>query len=379
MKPELLGGISPKKFLRDWWQKKPLLIRQALPGFTGFLNREQLIELACQDDAQSRLVMQAKGKWKVKNGPFRPRAFSRLSETQWTLLVQDVNHFIRPARDLLLRFDFIPYSRLDDLMVSYAPEGGGVGPHFDSYDVFLLQGMGRRQWQISAQQNRELVAKAPLKILKDFRPEQEWVLEPGDMLYLPPGYAHNGIAKDECMTYSIGFRAPSYQELATQFLVYLQDHCDVPGMYQDPDLKPRARPAKISSAMLRQAGEALDKIKWTSEDVERFMGVYLTEPKPHVFFKRPSQPVTEQEFALRAEQEGLELDLKSRMLWKGSNFFMNGEFCRVGSSARNDLKVLADHLEIQPAQPLHEQVLPILYQWYLQGFVNFVERVKKLQ
>ncbi|HET7060997.1 MAG TPA: cupin domain-containing protein, partial [Nitrosospira sp.] len=129
MKLELLGGISPKKFLREWWQKKPLLIRQAIPGFTGFLNREQLIELACQDDAHSRVITQAKGKWKVKNGPFRPRAFSRLPETQWTLLVQDVNHFIRPARDLLLRFDFIPYSRLDDLMVSYAPEGGGVGPH----------------------------------------------------------------------------------------------------------------------------------------------------------------------------------------------------------------------------------------------------------
>lgn len=379
MKLELLGEISPKKFLRDCWQKKPLLIRQALPGFTGLLSREQLVELACRDDAQSRLIVQTKGKWKVKHGPFQPRAFSRLPGTQWTLLVQEVNHFIRPARDLLLRFDFIPYSRLDDLMVSYAPEGGGVGPHFDSYDVFLLQGMGRRQWQISAQQDRELVANAPLKILRNFRPEQEWLLEPGDMLYLPPGYAHNGIAKGECMTYSIGFRAPSYQELATQFLVYLQDHCDVSGMYQDPDLKLRTHPAKISSAMLRRTGEALDKIKWTPADVERFMGIYLTEPKPHVFFKRPSQPVTEQEFARRAEQEGLELDLKSRMLWKGSNFFLNGEFCRAENAAGTVLKALADYLEIQPAEPLNEQVLTILYQWYLDGFVTFAERVKKLQ
>ncbi|HET7061042.1 MAG TPA: cupin domain-containing protein [Nitrosospira sp.] len=379
MKLELLGEISPKKFLRDCWQKKPLLIRQALPGFTGLLSREQLVELACRDDAQSRLIVQAKGKWKVKHGPFQQRALSRLPETHWTLLVQDVNHFFRSARDLLLRFNFIPYSRLDDLMVSYAPEGGGVGPHFDSYDVFLLQGMGRRQWQISAQQDSELVANAPLKILRNFKPEQEWLLEPGDMLYLPPGYAHNGIAKGECMTYSIGFRAPSYQELATQFLVYLQDHCNLPGMYQDPDLKPRSHPGKISSAMLRQAGAALDKIKWTSEDVERFMGIYLTEPKPHVFFKRPSQPVNEQEFTLRAEQEGLELDLKSRMLWKGSNFFLNGEFCRAGNAAGTVLKALADHLEIQPAEPLNEQVLPILYQWYLDGFVTFSERVKKLQ
>ena len=371
MKLELLGGISPKKFLKDWWQKKPLLIRQAVPGFEGLLNREQLIDLACRDAAQSRLITQAKGKWEVKQGPFPPRAFSRLPKTQWTLLVQDVNHFIPSARDLLLRFNFIPYSRLDDLMVSYAPAGGGVGPHFDSYDVFLLQGMGRRQWQISAQQDKELVADAPLKILQDFRSEREWLLEPGDMLYLPPGYAHNGIAKDACMTYSIGFRAPSHQELATQFLVYLQDHSSVNGMYQDPDLKLQTHPGQISQAMLRQAGAAIDKIRWGRVDVERFMGLYLTEPKPHVFFEPPSLPMGEQEFARRLERDKLELDLKSRMLWKAKTFFLNGERCSVGSPGRRLLETLADHHELRTAKPIDEEVLLLLYQWYLDGYVIF--------
>ncbi len=177
MKLVLLGGISPKKFLHHCWQKKPLLVRGAVPGFQGLLNRKELIDLACRDDAQSRLITNTNGKWKVRHGPFHPRAFSKLPETQWSLLVQDVNHFLPSARNLLLRFNFIPYSRLDDLMVSYAPDGGGVGPHFDSYDVFLLQGMGRRRWQISAQQDQELVADAPLKILRDFRPDQEWVFQ----------------------------------------------------------------------------------------------------------------------------------------------------------------------------------------------------------
>ena len=275
MKTTLLGGLSPKNFLRDYWQKKPLLVRGALSGFQGLLTRSDLVELACRDDVQSRLVMQQNAEWQVRHGPFVPANFSRLSKKTWTLLVQDVNHFLPAAHDLLLRFNFIPHARLDDLMVSYAPKGGGVGPHFDSYDVFLLQGMGRRLWQISAQQDNSLVADAPLKILRNFYPEQEWVLEPGDMLYLPPGYAHNGVAQDDCMTYSIGFRAPSYQELATQFLVYLQDHITIDGMYRDPDLALQPHPAHISSAMLRQASGALGKIRWNNADIERFIGTLI--------------------------------------------------------------------------------------------------------
>lgn len=370
MKTTLLGGLSPKNFLRDYWQKKPLLVRGALPGFQGLLTRDDLIELACRDDAQSRLVVQQNAEWQVRHGPFVPANFSRLSKKTWTLLVQDVNHFLPAARDLLLRFNFIPHARLDDLMVSYAPKGGGVGPHFDSYDVFLLQGMGRRLWQISAQQDNSLVVDAPLKILRNFYPEQEWVLEPGDMLYLPPGYAHNGVAQDDCMTYSIGFRAPSYQELATQFLVYLQDHIKIDGMYCDPDLALQPHPAHISSAMLRQAGGALGKIRWGTADIERFIGTYLTEPKSHVFFTQPSRPLTQKRFAQQVEKNGLWLDLKSRMLRRGATIFLNGDAYAAGAATCRSLAILADYLELPAGKNLNEKTITLLYQWYRYGYIE---------
>lgn len=370
MKNALLGGISARNFLRDYWQKKPLLVRKALPDFTGLLIPDELINLACLDDAQSRLIVQRNEKWEVRHGPFTPRVFSRLPKKHWTLLVQDVNHFLPAARALLLKFNFIPYSRLDDLMVSYAPEGGGVGPHFDSYDVFLLQGMGRRCWQISAQQDKRLVKDAQLKILSDFRPEHEWVLEPGDMLYLPPGYAHNGVAMDDCMTYSIGFRAPAYQELATQFLIYLQDNVVIDGMYHDADLRFQAHPGRISSAMRGQVSAALDKIKWDNADIECFIGMYLTEPKPHVFFIPPTHPLTEQEFALQIKRGKLHLDLKSRMLCSGKNIFLNGDAYKISTSARRLLETLADHFVLPSMDDLPDEALALLHQWYLYGFVK---------
>ena len=370
MRTELLGGLSPRTFLREYWQKKPLLVRGALPGFQGLLTRNNLVELACRDDAQSRLITQKNDKWKVRHGPFTLDFFSRLPKTRWTLLVQDVNHFLPAARDLLLEFNFIPHSRLDDLMVSYAPDEGGVGPHFDSYDVFLLQGMGRRYWQISAQQDKSLVADAPIKILHDFRPEQEWLLEPGDMLYLPPGYAHHGIAKDDCMTYSVGFRAPSYQELAHQFLIYLQDHAAIEGMYRDPDIGLQSHPGRISAAMVNQTRAALDKIKWGRTDIERFIGTYLTEPKPHVFFTPPPYPVTQKKFSYRVKKNGVRLDLKSHMLCKGKTVFLNGDAYTVDATTRRSLEELADRHALPAAKGLGSEALALLYQWYLYGHIE---------
>jgi len=370
MKTTLLGDHTPRNFLRDYWQKKPLLVRGALPGFQGLLARNDLIDLACRDDSQSRLVIQQKGEWQVEHGPFVTRDFSRLSKKAWTLLVQDVNHFLPAARDLLRRFNFIPYTRLDDLMVSYAPKGGGVGPHFDSYDVFLLQGMGRRLWQISSQHDCSLITDAPLKILRDFHPEQEWVLEPGDMLYLPPGYAHNGVAEEDCMTYSIGFRAPSYQELATQFLVYLQDHIEIDGIYRDPDIALQPHPAHISLAMLRQTGSALSKIKWNAADIERFIGIYLTEPKPHVFFTPPSPSLTQKKFAQQVKKNGLRLDLKSRMLYRGKSIFLNGDAYPVRVASCRSLKKLADQQELAAGEILDAEVMALLHQWYIYGHIE---------
>src|SRR5512133_3315017 len=206
----MLGGISANEFLRDYWQKKPLLIRKAFPSFNGLLDPQQLIELACEEDVQARIVTQSRGKFGLQHSPFEPDDFDGFGKRKWTVLVQGVNHFLPEASELLKHFSFVPHARLDDLMVSYAPKGGGVGPHFDSYDVFLLQGLGKRLWRVSEQTDLELIEGAPLRILKNFDTAQEWLLEAGDMLYLPPQLAHWGIAvsdgKVDCMTYSIGFR-----------------------------------------------------------------------------------------------------------------------------------------------------------------------------
>ena len=326
--------------------------------------------LACNEDAQSRLVIQRNGKWHLTHGPLSDHHLAKLPKKQWTLLMQDVNHFLASARDLLSKFRFIPHTRLDDLMVSYAPKGGGIGPHFDSYDVFLLQGMGSRRWQISAQLDDEFIADAPLRILRNFQPEQEWVLNPGDMLYLPPKYAHNGIAVDDCMTYSIGFRAPSQQELITQFLVHLQDTILTDGWYSDPNLQWQSHPSKISAAMQSQVNSILKKIHWGRDDIEDFLGIYLSEPKSHVFFAQPAKPSSLRVFLKRINENGVQLDLKSRMLSGRDKFFINGETVEVGANAYKILIELADNYELPPACEIDKETEEILYQWYVSGYIR---------
>ncbi|MDD4979206.1 MAG: cupin domain-containing protein [Gallionella sp.] len=368
--PTLLGGLSVAEFLRDYWQKKPLLIRKALPDFQGLLDERQLIDLACGDDVQARLVTQQRGKFDLQQGPFEPADFSSLSKKKWTVLVQGVNHHLASATTLLQHFDFIPHTRLDDLMVSYAPKGGGVGPHFDSYDVFLLQGKGTRRWQISTQADRTLIEGAPLRILSDFKIEQEWLLEAGDMLYLPPQCAHNGIAEDDCMTYSIGFRTPAYQELAEQFLVYLQDRICVDGMYADPDLQTQQHPSEISSAMVEQVTRAINQIRWDKEDIANFLGCYLSEPKSHIFFDAPQRPMNEDKFGLAIKKHGVVLDLKCQMLCHADTVFMNGEAQAFAPTLYKQLRELAD-LRTLPAISVNlTEICPILHQWYLDGFLT---------
>src|SRR5262249_2427165 len=286
----MLGGLAPRVFLSRHWQKQPLLIRSALPGFRGLLTLPQLIALACRSDARSRLVLHEGRQWRVHEGPFTRAFFRTLPARGWSLLVNDVNHFLPQARALLDRFDFIGRTRQDDLMVTYAPAGGGVGPHFDSYDVFLLQGPGRRRWQVSHQSDHRLVTDAPLKLLRRFRAEHEWVLDPGDMLYVPPGWAHHGVAVEPCMTYSIGFRAPAWHDLAIAFLRYLEDQITLDGMYEDRKLTPNWQPARIPLRMVREVSDQLARLEWRAADVTRFLGEHLTEPKTHVVFQRVPAP-----------------------------------------------------------------------------------------
>ncbi len=374
---KLPGGLTASAFLRDYWQKKPLLIRQAFPQFNGLLNPQQLLALACTEDAQARLVTQQRGQWQLQQGPFEPAAFKKLVKKQWTVLVQGVNHILPEAAALLQHFSFIPHARLDDLMVSYAPRGGGVGPHFDSYDVFLLQGLGHRRWQISAQQDRTLIEGAPLKILRHFEVEQEWVLAPGDMLYLPPHYAHNGIAEDDCMTYSIGFRAPAYQELAEQFLVYLQDRVCLDGMVADPNLKPQLHPSEIGVDMLRQVENIIQQVQWGKRDIADFLGCYLSEPKPHIFFVPPAKPLSRARFEQAVQTRGVVLDLKTQMLCHGSSVFINGTAHAVDKDAYRTLRTLADMRELDASSGLPQETLALLYQWYLVGYIGLVASKQK--
>jgi 50S ribosomal protein L16 3-hydroxylase len=388
----LLGGITPAQFLAEYWQKKPLLIKQAITNFAGLLSPEDLAGLACEDEVQSRIVQQKGEKWSLKNGPFDDADFSKLPKKDWTLLVQSVNHYVPEATDLLKQFDFIPHARLDDLMVSYAPDGGGVGPHFDSYDVFLLQGQGKRLWRISEQTDLTLVDGAPLRILKNFDTSQEWLLEAGDMLYLPPQIGHWGIAvstknaegdAEDCMTYSIGFRAPKNQELASEFLGFMQDklaqeELKLTGMYQDADLALQNHPAEISVSMIQQVSENLQKIKWSDSHVAQFLGTYLSEPKADVIFD-VNKKMTLRVFSEKVAKLGIALDLKSQMLFLNmpinssvaNHFFMNGEGVIFERAAAEILKELADTRVISANAIEDNQLLQQLYDWYIAGYLSF--------
>lgn len=366
----LLGGCTPQQFLRDYWHKKPLLIRQAIPGFKPILSRDALCQLAAQDDVESRLISNFDTGWQMQGGPFaRLPAFGKKG---WTLLVQGVNLHNDAADALMQQFRFIPDARLDDLMISYATDTGGVGPHFDSYDVFLLQAHGKRRWRISAQQDLTLIEGMSLKILKNFQTEQEFILEPGDMLYLPPHYAHDGTAIGECMTYSIGFRTPSFQELGEAFLQFMADSIDLPGRYADPDLTVTRHPAEISRAMLSQVGGELSKIRFTDDDIAIFLGEYLSEPKANVFFDPPARALTPARFFQAACKKGIALSRKTRILYRGKHIFINGESFAAGSADKAVLTQLADarKLDGSTVAGASIDVQEALHTWYQDGWLD---------
>jgi len=372
---KLLNNLTPSEFLAEYWQKKPLLIKAAIPNFSGLLTPNELAGLACEDEVQARLIVQKSKKWRIQQGPFEDDDFAKLPEKDWTLLVQSVNHHLPEAANLLSQFDFIPHARLDDLMVSYAPDGGGVGPHFDSYDVFLLQGSGKRLWRVSSQQDLSLVEGAPLRILQNFNTEQEWLLEAGDMLYLPPHIAHWGIATgDDCMTYSIGFRAPKHQELASEFLGFMQDKIQLDGIYTDVDLSLQNHPAEISTAMIAKVSAILQKINWNETDIAQFLGAYISEPKQEVVFEPPKK-INLTTFDRHIFEYGIALDLKSQMLFlqhaEQTQFFMNGEAVNFTKNNAELLKKLADKRAIAPQKIEDEALLKQLFDWYGLGYLTF--------
>ena len=372
MRESLLGARAARRFLNEFWQKKPLLARGALPELDAALDRARLIELACRDDVESRLVIGARTSWRVEHGPFRRRDFTGLPPRDWTLLVNGVENFVPAARELQQRFSFIPYARHDDVMVSYAVPGGGVGPHFDSYDVFLLQGAGTRRWQVSAQRDLGLLDAAPLKILRRFRAQRAWTVASGDLLYLPPRYAHHGVAISDCVTWSIGMRAPGRQEMAARFLDHLHDHLQLDGGYRDPGLEPQRHPAAIGGAMLRQVRAMVGSIRWRDADVARCLGEYLTEPRPNVVFGH-ARRLPAARFASAAGTRGVRLAAKSRMLFRGRMVFINGETATPDAAARQVLRELAGRRRLPPGARIAATARELLYQWYRAGYIELDE------
>ncbi|NRR32812.1 cupin domain-containing protein [Oxalobacteraceae bacterium] len=369
-KLSLLGDITPAQFLRDYWHKKPLLIRQAIPGFKPLLNFDALATMASQDHVEARLITSMGGHWQMQNGPIEtlpPR-----EQPEWTLLVQGINLHDARADALLRQFRFIPDARLDDLMVSFATDGGGVGPHFDSYDVFLLQAQGKRRWRIGPQKDLSLVEGLPLKILAKFKPNEEFELEPGDMLYLPPHYAHDGVAVGDCQTYSIGFRSPSFQELGESFLQFMADSIDLPGRYADPELEATSKPAEIPRHMLATIAEEMNKVRFTEDDVTIFLGEHLSEPKHNVFFTGPAKPLAVGRFADAAAKKGLSLSRKTLMLYRGKHVFINGESFAIGRADKATLETLANARALEGAAiaSASPDVMDALYTWYQDGWIE---------
>lgn len=292
-----LGGMTASNFLKRHWQKSPHLFHQAFPGFVPPVTAEELAGLAGEANVESRLIIRTHGKpgWRVLHGPFTAKDFRRLPPRNWTLLVQDCDKHIAALARFLGWFSFIPNWRIDDLMISYAVEGGSVGPHVDAYDVFLLQAQGRRHWNISRKPQPPLLRPGlDLKMVRAFKPEHSWTLEPGDMLYLPPGVAHHGVALGEGLTFSIGFRAPSDKEVSAEWNHSLLQRLDDNARYADPDLRPAsADPGLISkSARARMRRRLRNAQRLSNAQFDAWFGCYVTEPKPWLMPTKPRRPLS---------------------------------------------------------------------------------------
>jgi 50S ribosomal protein L16 3-hydroxylase len=366
---QLLGGISPETFMRKYWEKKPLLIRAAIPGFKPLLDRAELIDLAAQDDVESRLVVQAQAdkqrQWRLKHGPFGRKDYPAFKQPGWSVLVQGVDLHDERVHQLMNQFRFVPDARLDDVMISYATDTGGVGPHFDSYDVFLLQAHGRRRWRIGRQKDLSLVPDMPVKILANFVPEQEFVLEPGDMLYLPPQWAHDGIAEGECMTYSIGFRSPVKGEIARELMQCLADQAadDVgPAIYRDPEQPAVSGSGEIPAGLVKFAQDALAAALKDPLALQRSLGEIMTEPKAHVWFHGGQE---------LEQGVGVRLDRRSRMMYDAKHVFINAESFRAAGSDAKLMRRLADNRELTAAEvaKLSEGARALLTQWGEDGWL----------
>ena len=359
----LLGGLKPAAFMKRHWQKKPLLVRQAWPGVAAPVARARLFELAGRDDVESRLVQRRHGGWQLRQGPLPRRALPPVSRPGWTVLVQGLDLHLDEARAMVEPFRFVPEARLDDRMVSWASDGGGVGPHVDAYDVFLLQVHGRRRWRVGPVADARFIEGLPLRILQRFEPEHDWVLEPGDLLYLPPMWGHDGIAVGECMTCSVGFRSPRRDGLADELLQRLADSEGEGPLYRDPSQPATVTPGLIPPALARFARTALQRRLRDADAVERALGEVLSEPKPRVWF---------QAGASARLTTGVRLDRRTRMLYDARQVFINGESFRAGGRDGRLMRRLADtrRLSGRDCAALGEGARAVVQGWLDDGWLQ---------
>jgi 50S ribosomal protein L16 3-hydroxylase len=368
----LLGGLSPARFMRRHWQKKPLLVRQAWPDVQPPIGRSALFDLAGAEGVESRLLTRSDGSWRLRHGPFARRTLPPLKQPGWTLLVQGLDLHCQAAHEMLRPFRFVPEARLDDLMISYASDGGGVGPHLDSYDVFLLQVHGRRRWRIGPVADRSLLPGLPVRILANFQPTEEWLLEPGDMLYLPPLWGHDGIAEGECMTCSVGFRAATATTLTQELLHQLADDLEAPDagarerIYRDAGQPATDMPGRLPVSLRQFAQAALQRALDDPRALDRALGVLMTEPKPQVWFDPGAR---------LPAGSGVVLDRRSRMAYDDHHVFLNGEaFDASGRDARL-MHRLADQrlLEAADVDRLSPGACELLADWADAGWVRPLE------
>lgn len=361
----LLAGLTPQQFMRRHWQKKPLLVRQALTMDKPFVSRAELFALAAGEDVESRLIVRDGRDWTLRHGPLARRALPPLAQPRWSLLVQGLDLHLDGARRMLERFRFVPDARLDDVMVSFATDGGGVGPHFDSYDVFLLQIQGARRWCIGRLPDPQLQPDVPLKILTNFVAEQEWLLEPGDMLYLPPRWAHDGIAEGECMTCSIGFRSAGAGEVARELLQRALDADDGERgpLYRDPHQPATPQPGRIPVELQAFGRQALQAWMAQQGGFEVALGEVLSEPKPGVWFPAG---------AALPPHGGLSLDRRTRMLYDAKHVYINGEAFRAGGRDATLMRRLADRRGLRAGErsALGVDAAGLIDQWARAGWLH---------
>lgn len=381
---DMLGGLTPSEFLRDYWQKKPLVIRRAFPGFQCPVSADELAGLACEEGVESRIVIENDdGKpWQLHNGPFAPDRFSELPEQDWTLLVQGLDHWVPEIADLLEHFRFVPNWRLDDIMASYAPKGGSVGPHYDQYDVFLLQAQGHRRWTFGGHcdHTSPRVEGTPLRILSSWDGEETVTLAPGDMLYLPPGIGHHGVAEDDCITLSVGFRAPTIDDVLTGFTDFLCNESDASDHLNDPDLQVQDNPGTIQPDVIDRLETVIREKLGDRRQLALWFGQYSTASKSMDIVVPAEEPASAEDLAEAihaGEQmrwnEGsrfayYEFASETALFVDGEQFLLKGEACPLApllcSAARIDMAALARFAD-------DEALLGLLTTLYNQGSVYF--------